>query len=54
MKKKINLDALSIESFVTDVRGNNFKGGAKTLRTCPSVEYACISQGAQVCSDDSC
>ncbi|MFA0963630.1 pinensin family lanthipeptide [Roseivirga sp. BDSF3-8] len=54
MKKKVNLDSLRVNSFVTDIRGTNFKGGVNTLKTCPSVAYPCISQGAEVCSDDSC
>ncbi|MFA0963631.1 pinensin family lanthipeptide [Roseivirga sp. BDSF3-8] len=54
MKKKVNLDSLRVNSFVTDVRAKNFKGGAGTYKTCPSVYIACISQGAEVCSDDSC
>lgn len=60
MKKKIKLNDLSVESFVTDAR-NSLRGGAPETWYCSirvgcgvSVEIACISQGAQVCSDDSC
>lgn len=54
MKKRISLDQLSVNSFITDVRGANFKGGVRTIKTCPSVANPCISQGAEVCSEDSC
>lgn len=61
MKKKMNLRSLEVESFVTGVRGTNFKGGAPETWYCsgntkcqPSVDMPCLSQGAQICSDDSC
>ncbi|MFA0963632.1 hypothetical protein AB9P05_17640 [Roseivirga sp. BDSF3-8] len=59
-KNKISLHSLQVKSFVTGLRANDFKGGAPetwycSARKCePSVNMPCISQGAEVCSDDSC
>lgn len=54
MKKKINLNSLKINSFITDTRATLIRGGEKTKGFCQSVDNICASQGAQVCSNDSC
>ena len=54
---KIKLDALKVQSFVTEMASDNSKtakGGVWTLALCESVKLACISQGAEFCSYDSC
>ncbi|UII31526.1 pinensin family lanthipeptide [Fulvivirga ulvae] len=57
--KKIKLEDLKVQSFITrlnDEASEIAKGGA-TGFLCggsASVKIACLSQGAQICSDDSC
>jgi hypothetical protein len=60
-KNKMNLRSLEVESFVTGLRTNIVRGGAPETWYCsgntkcvPSVNIPCLSQGAAICSDDSC
>lgn len=56
-QKKIKLSELKIQSFVTQLdthRAYTAKGGATGFGCDASIKIACLSQGAQICSDDSC
>ncbi|ELR71679.1 hypothetical protein C900_02415 [Fulvivirga imtechensis AK7] len=57
-KKKIELEQLKVQSFVTRLKDESFataKGGWSGFYCGgESVKIACLSQGAQICSDDSC
>lgn len=56
-KKKIELEQLKVQSFVTLLKDGSHataKGGRTGFFCGESVKMACLSQGAQICSDDSC
>ena len=57
--QKIKLERLKLQSFVTAMEDRfprTARGGVRTIPLCEvkSVHIACLSQGAQICSDDSC
>ena len=58
MKKSIKLKDLKVQSFVTSLEKGEkqtVKGGARTI-VCDDRSWLCngFSQGARVCSQDSC
>ena len=57
MKKNIKLSDLKVQSFVTSLEKGEkqtVKGGVKTKQCLESMFCNDISQGARVCSQDSC